>query len=49
MVEVAHLELQDLVTVTHSTSRDSLIEISALNISKGMTLAMMAARLGINC
>jgi hydroxymethylpyrimidine pyrophosphatase-like HAD family hydrolase len=47
MVEVAHRELQDLVTVTHSTSRDSLIEISALNISKGATLAMMAGRLGL--
>ncbi len=47
MVEVAHRELQDLVTVTHSTSRDSLIEISALNVSKGATLAMMAGRLGL--
>jgi hydroxymethylpyrimidine pyrophosphatase-like HAD family hydrolase len=47
MVEVAHRELSDLVTVTHSTSRDSLIEISALNISKGTTLAMMAERLGL--
>jgi Cof subfamily protein (haloacid dehalogenase superfamily) len=47
MVEVAHRELHDLVTVTHSTSRDSLIEISALNVSKGSTLAMMAERLGL--
>ena len=47
MVEVAHRELSDLVTVTHSTSRDSLIEISALNVSKGTTLAMMAERLGL--
>ena len=47
MVEVAHRELKDLVTVTHSTSNDSLIEISALNISKGTTLAMMAKRLGL--
>ena len=47
MVEVAHRELSDLVTVTHSTSRDSLIEISALNVSKGTTLAMMAKRLGL--
>jgi hypothetical protein len=47
MVEVAHRELHDLVTVTHSTSRDSLIEISALNISKGTTLAMMAERVGL--
>jgi hydroxymethylpyrimidine pyrophosphatase-like HAD family hydrolase len=47
MVEVAHRELKDIVTVTHSTSRDSLIEISALNISKGTALAMMAKRLGL--
>ena len=47
MVEVAHRELSDLVTVTHSTSRDSLIEISAFNVSKGTTLAMMAKRLGL--
>jgi len=47
MVEVAHRELSDLVTVTHSTSRDSLIEISALNVSKGTTLAMVAKRLGL--
>lgn len=47
MVAVAHRELSDLVTVTHSTSKDSLIEISALNISKGSTLSMMAERLGL--
>jgi len=47
MVEVAHRALSDLVTVTHSTSHDSLIEISALNISKGTTLSLMAARLGL--
>ena len=47
MVEVAHRELNDLVTVTPSTSRDSLMEISAFNISKGETLAMMAERLGL--
>ena len=47
MVEVAHKECKDLVTVTHSTSKDSLIEISALNISKGTTLEMMAKRHGL--
>jgi Cof subfamily protein (haloacid dehalogenase superfamily) len=47
MVEVAQRELHDLVTPTHSTSKDSLIEISALNISKGTTLEMMAKRLGL--
>jgi len=47
MVEVAHRELHNLVTVTHSTSRDSLIEISALNVSKGTSLEIMAQRLGL--
>ena len=47
MLEVAHRECKDLVTVTHSTSKYSLIEISALNISKGKTLEMMANRLGL--
>ena len=48
MVEVAHRELHDLVTVTHSTSRDSLIEISALGITKGQTLSVVASRLNID-
>jgi Cof subfamily protein (haloacid dehalogenase superfamily) len=48
MVEVAHNALSDLVTVTHSAASDSLIEISALNISKGTTLALMAGRLGLS-
>jgi len=47
MVDVARRELEGLVTVTHSAANDSLIEISALNISKGTTLAMMAERLGL--
>lgn len=47
MVEVAGRELHDLVTVTHSAANHSLIEISALNISKGRTLEMMAERLGL--
>ena len=47
MVEVAQKELHDLVTATHSTSKDSLIEISALNISKGTSLEMVAKRLGL--
>ena len=47
MVEVARRELQDLVTVTHSNPHDSLLEISALGVSKGMTLAKMAGRLGL--
>jgi hydroxymethylpyrimidine pyrophosphatase-like HAD family hydrolase len=33
--------------VTHSNSHDSLLEINALGISKGSTLAKMAERRGI--
>ena len=47
MLEIAHQELHDIVTVTHSNPYDSLLEISALGVSKGATLARMAARLGI--
>lgn len=47
MLAIAEVELHGLVTVTHSNPSDSLLEISALGVSKGMTLAKMAARLGI--
>ena len=47
MLEIALKELDGLVTVTHSNPHDSLLEISALNVSKGATLARMADRLGI--
>ena len=47
MLEIAIRELDGLVTVTHSNPHDSLLEISALGVSKGSTLARMAARLGI--
>jgi len=47
MLEVALVELKDLVTVTHSNPYESLLEISALGISKGTTLAKVAGRLGI--
>ena len=47
MLEVATRELEGLVTVTHSNARESLLEISALGISKGSTLAKVAERLGI--
>jgi hypothetical protein len=40
--------LDGLVTVTHSNPHDSLLEISAINVSKGATLAKMAARMGID-
>jgi Cof subfamily protein (haloacid dehalogenase superfamily) len=48
MLEIATRELDGLVTVTHSNPHDSLLEISALGVSKGATLAKMAARLGID-
>jgi Cof subfamily protein (haloacid dehalogenase superfamily) len=48
MLEIATRELDGLVTVTHSNPHDSLLEISALGVSKGATLSRMAARLGID-
>jgi Cof subfamily protein (haloacid dehalogenase superfamily) len=48
MLEIATRELDGLVTVTHSNPLDSLLEISALGVSKGATLARMAERLGIS-
>ena len=48
MLAIAHRELDQLVTVTHSNPHDSLLEISALGVSKGSTLAIMADRLGIS-
>lgn len=48
MLEFAHREISDLVTVTHSNPHDSLLEISALGVSKGATLAKMAERLNID-
>jgi Cof subfamily protein (haloacid dehalogenase superfamily) len=48
MLDIALVELDGLVTVTHSNPHDSLLEISALGVSKGATLARMAGRLGID-
>jgi Cof subfamily protein (haloacid dehalogenase superfamily) len=48
MLDTAIPVLDGLVTVTHSNPHDSLLEISAINVSKGATLAKMAARLGID-
>ena len=48
MLDIAKIELEGLVTVTHSNPSDSLLEISALGVSKGMTLAKIAARDGID-
>lgn len=47
MLALATPVLQGFVNVTHSASNDSLLEISALGVSKGETLAMMAARIGL--
>ncbi|CAB4679988.1 unannotated protein [freshwater metagenome] len=48
MLEIALRELDGIVTVTHSNARESLLEISALGVSKGATLAKVAARLSID-
>ena len=48
MLEIALVELEGLVTVTHSNPHDSLLEISALGVSKGATLARMAERQGLS-
>ena len=47
MLEIAQKELNGIVTVTHSNATDSLLEISAAGVSKGETLAKMAARAGL--
>ncbi len=48
MLEIATGELEGCATVTHSNARESLLEISALGISKGATLAVVASRLNID-
>jgi HAD superfamily hydrolase (TIGR01484 family) len=48
MLAIANKELSELVTVTHSNSLDSLLEISALGVSKGSTLAKLAQRHGFS-
>lgn len=47
MLAIALRELVGIATPTHSNGNESLLEISALGVSKGQTLAKMAARLGI--
>lgn len=47
MLEIAQREVGDLATITHSNPTESLLEISALGVSKGETLAKIAERLGI--
>lgn len=48
MLALATPVLQGVVNVTHSANNDSLLEISALGVSKGETLSMMASRIGIS-
>jgi len=47
MLEIATKEIGHLATITHSNSGESLLEISAFDVSKGTTLAKLAARLGL--
>jgi Cof subfamily protein (haloacid dehalogenase superfamily) len=47
MMSVATKALVGIATVTHSNSTDSLLEISADGVSKGATLAKIAARHGL--
>ncbi len=46
MLDIATNVLDGIVTVTHSNPAESLLEISALGVSKGLTLAKMAERMG---
>ncbi len=48
MLAIANRELEGIATVTHSNAWDSLLEISAAGVSKGSTLALLAARMGIS-
>ena len=47
MLAIAEREVGHLATITHSNGSEALLEISALGVSKGETLAKMAARIGI--
>ncbi len=47
MLVIAEREVGHLATITHSNGSEALLEISALGVSKGETLAKMASRLGI--
>ena len=46
LLEIALREVGDLVTITHSNAHEALLEISALGVSKGQTLAKLTARMG---
>ena len=47
MLAIATKELDGIAFVTHSNSTDSLLEISAHGVSKGATVAKIAARHGL--
>ncbi len=47
MLGIAKRLIGDIVTVTHSNPDESLLEISAVGVSKGETLALVANRLGL--
>ena len=47
MLRIAAPVLADVVEVTHSDVNDSLLELSALGVTKGATLAKLAAEWGI--
>lgn len=47
MLALAQPLLDGVMTVTHSAESASLLELSAIGVSKGETLAKMAARIGI--
>jgi len=48
MLKIAQKELKGIATATHSNSSESLLEISAIGVSKGETLAKLAQRLDIS-
>ena len=48
MLRIAEKELKGIATPTHSNSDESLLEISAIGVSKGETLAKLAHRLNIS-
>ena len=47
MLETAHRVAGEIATITHSNGSEALLEISAIGVSKGETLAKMAARVGL--
>ncbi len=48
MLRISQLTCGEIATITHSNAKESLIEISAVGVSKGLTLSKMAERAGIS-